>query len=404
MNIDNPALRISRKIADAALAGAREDKLLETFCTLLVLDGVPLARAVLGADTLHPVLEGRVFEWNASAPNVRQAEYGRSADAEENERWTHSPFYALAETNSGLLRRRLAGPDARLDFPVLEEVAARGMTDYVAMLTRFGESAAIGGLDSIYSSWATDRAEGFDDTHVAMLELLMPILASAVKGASLRRIAETIAETYLGFDAGRRVLRGTIGRGTAERIEAALWFSDLRGFTRLVDAEAPDRVIPLLNDYADAVVTAIHESGGQVLKFMGDGVLAIFVGADVAEGCERALGAARVALARSGEVSARRATEGLGTTEAYLGLHVGAVYYGNIGSADRLDFTVIGPAVNEVSRIAGMCKSLERPVVASQAFAASFHTPARALVSLGRYALRGIERPQELFTLDPDAT
>src|SRR5512145_727550 len=177
MDIENPALRISRKIADAALAGAREDKLLDTFCRLLVKDGVPLARAVLGADTLHPVLEGRVFEWNASASSVRQAEYGRSASAEEDTRWTRSPFHALAEKNSGLLRRHLTGPDAELDFPILEEVAARGMTDYVAMLTRFGEHAAIGGLDSIYSSWATDRAEGFDDTHVAMLELLMPILA-----------------------------------------------------------------------------------------------------------------------------------------------------------------------------------------------------------------------------------
>ncbi len=403
MDIESPALRIARKIADAALAGAREDKLLDTFCGLLVKDGVPLARAVLGADTLHPVLEGRVFEWNASAASVRQAEYGRSASAEEDARWTQSPFHALATTNSGLLRRRLAGPAAQLDFPVLAEIAEHGMTDYVAMLTRFGEHAVIGGLDSIYSSWATDRAAGFDDSHIAMLELLMPMLASAVKGASLRRIAETIAETYLGFDAGRRVLRGTIRRGTAERIEAALWFSDLRGFTRLVDAEAPDRVIPLLNDYADAVVTAIHDGGGQVLKFMGDGVLAIFVGADVAEGCARALAAARVALARSGEVSVRRAGEGRGTTEVYLGLHVGAVYYGNIGSADRLDFTVIGPAVNEVSRIAGMCKSLERPVVASQAFAATCGAQASALVSLGRYALRGIERPQELFTLEPDA-
>jgi adenylate cyclase len=228
----------------------------------------------------------------------------------------------------------------------------------------------------------------------------MPAVSSSILGRSLSRIADTLVETYLGRDAGRRVLRGTINRGVAERLHTVLWYSDLKGFTRLVDTVAPELIIPLLNDYADAIVSSIHEYDGQVLKFIGDGLLATFEASEPAAACGRALEAARAALQRVEELNAARRANELPVTGFYLALHVGEVFYGNIGSAERLDFTVIGPAVNEVSRIAGMSRTLEQDILFSSAFAEAAGAARQQLVSLGRYALRGVARPQELFTLD----
>jgi adenylate cyclase len=211
----------------------------------------------------------------------------------------------------------------------------------------------------------------------------------------------TLMETYLGRDAGRRVLGGRIMRGVAERIDAVIWFSDLRGFTRIADT-APEQAIPLLNDYSDAIVSAIHEHGGDVLKLIGDGTLAIFTAANRTNACGAALSAAVAAREGIAELNRRRVADGRPVTEMYLGLHLGEVFYGNVGSRERLDFTVIGPAVNEASRIAAMCRSVDQPVLMSSAFA-GVGDIRRRLVSVGRYALRGVARPQELFTLDPDA-
>jgi adenylate cyclase len=220
-----------------------------------------------------------------------------------------------------------------------------------------------------------------------------------VKSASLGRVAGTLVETYLGRDPGRRVLQGRIKRGVPERIEAVLWFSDLRGYTRLSDTATPEEIIPLLNHYADAVISAIHDEGGDVLKLIGDGTLAIFTSEDRGRACEAALAAAANARRGVAEANLDRGALGLPVTEIYLGLHIGDVFYGNIGSKERLDFTVIGPAVNEVSRIAAMCRSVEQPLLVSTAFASAMGDARSRLISVGRYALRGVQRPQELFTI-----
>ena len=180
----------------------------------------------------------------------------------------------------------------------------------------------------------------------------------------------------------------------------------LEGAPCVTDSAPPDEIIPLLNDYAEAVISAIHANGGEVLKLIGDGTLAIFRTdggiADQADACRRALAAEASLREHVAAVNARRANEGRPTTSVYLGLHVGDVFYGNIGSDDRLDFTVVGPAVNEVSRIASMCRSVDRSVVLSADFAAATSEQERAsLVSVGRFALRGVGRAQELFTIDP---
>ena len=353
-------------VTEAGLAGMSEPDLLRGFCERANAAGVPLARAIVGVDTLHPVHEGRVFRWYPDRADLSAfGEYGRISESSEAEEvWRRSPWYHLVESGGSLFRRNLARGDSA-DFSIIKELRAEGLTDYVALIHRFAAKGVIGEMDCVYSSWSTGAPEGFTDDQIGVLLQLAPSLALAIKCGSLTRIAETLVETYLGRDAGRRVLSGRIARGVADRIEAVLWYSDLRGYTRITDTAPPDQVIPLLNDYADAIVSAVHEAGGDVLKLIGDGTLAIFNAEDRGHACRCALNAEALARDRIAALNERRAAEQLPLTQAYLGLHIGEVFYGNIGSQDRLDFTVVGPAVNEVSRIAAMCRSAERDVLVS---------------------------------------
>lgn len=319
-------------------------------------------------------------------------EYGRTSEGEAQANWQRSPFYYLLSTGGDELRQQSSEFD---DFNLSRDLQAQGQTDYVVFVNRFAGDGVIGEMDCVYSFWATKRPDGFRDDDLGALRRLVPALSPA-------RIPGTLAEVYLGRDAGQRVVRGRIQRGVADRISAVLWFSDLRGYTTISDTADPEEIIPLLNDYADAVICAVHDAGGDGLKLMGDGTLAIFKADDPAEACAAALQAETALRVSLKELNARRAGEGRPVTQVYLGLHIGEVFYGNIGSTDRLDFTVVGPAVNEVSRIASICRSVDRHLVVSSAFAAQAPEAARAhLVSLGRYALRGVGRAQELFTLDP---
>jgi adenylate cyclase len=220
--------------------------------------------------------------------------------------------------------------------------------------------------------------------------------------AAQSRLAGTLVTTYLGRDAGRRVLQGGISRGGVEKISAVLWFSDLTGYTRLSEEMASDQLITLLNDYAEAVITAVHDAGGDVLKLIGDGVLAIFSGAELEKVSLAALAAGRALGLRLRELAEKRSAEGLPVANVHLGVHFGDVFYGNIGSPDRLDFTVVGPAVNEVSRIAAMCHSVDRRILCSSEFIDLLPVEEKAnFVSVGRFALRGVGGAKHLYTLDP---
>ena len=387
-------------VIEAGLAGLDESAILTVLCERLLALGVPLARANIVIDTLHPVYGGRAFTWKREKMKTALSEYGRRRELED--RWERSPFYHLELSGEQLLRRRLTA-ETIPEFPILADLKAEAITDYIAMASRFAAEGVVGEMDCVYASWATDAPQGFDDKFIGNLERLMPSVALAMKSASLARIAETLVETYLGRDAGRKVLAGRIERGVADRIDAVLWFSDLRNYTRISDLAEPEHIIPLLNEYADAILSAIHDRGGDVLKLMGDGTLAIFTAADRASACHVALAAAESARGAVALVNQRRAAENLPITDMYLGLHVGEVFYGNIGSRERLDFTVVGPAVNEVSRIAGLCRSVDQPLLVSSAFASAIGEPNNRLVSVGRYALRGVGKPQHLFTLDRES-
>ena len=388
-------LSIADWLTRAALDGEPEGALVEGFCTRASAAGLPIARVVVFIDTLHPVYEGRALQWKAGEGLIKSTDYGRTVRGEGLERWQQMPHYELRESGADLLRLTPAA-DAR--YGLMREIHADGMTDYLAMIHRFAPAGALGEMDCCYSGFTTDRPDGFGEADIAAIRRLKPYLALGVKSVALRRVASTLVETYLGRDAGRRVLEGQIERGVADWIEAVLWFSDLRDFTRIADGCEPHAVIGLLNDYADAVISSIHAHGGDVLKLMGDGVLAVFTAESRGDD---ALAAAAEARARVAELNARRSESGEPTTGLYLGLHLGEVFYGNIGSIERLDFTVVGPAVNEVSRIAALCRSLDQPVLVSSAFAAAVGSAGR-LVGVGRYALRGVKRPQELFTIETE--
>jgi adenylate cyclase len=403
---------LSAWLTQAGLAGTPETEIISVFCDRCVAAGIPLARAHVAIDTLHPVHEGSLFRWGYSPNEASVHEYGRtslagvdapgpvSLDAQATEVWRRSPFNNMLQTGASLLRRRL-NADTKDEFSMLADWLAAGMTDYVAITTRLAAEGVIGEMDAVYSSWGTTAAEGFNDDQIAKLKHVVPYLALAIKSVSLARMTRTLMETYLGRDAGQRVLSGRILRGVAEQIDAVVWFSDLRGFTRITDT-APEQAIPLLNDYSDVIVSAIHEHRGDVLKLIGDGTLAMFTAKDRTHACGAALSAAIAAREGVAELNRRRATEGKPITDMYLGLHVGEVFYGNVGSRERLDFTVIGPAVNEASRIAAMCRSVDQPVLMSSAFA-EVDGVRRRLISVGRYALRGVAHPQELYTFDPEA-
>jgi adenylate cyclase len=394
--------KLATWLAKAGLEGRTETALVAGFCSRAVAGGLPLVRALVLIDTLHPIHEGRAFRWEREKPEATLTEYGRTSEGEALERWRTSPWYRMLADGDALLRRRIAA-DGELEFPSFGELREAAITDFVATLDRFAEDGVIGEMDAFYSSWMTDRAGGFTDEEIGALKRLTPFLGLAIKSASLARIAETLVETYLGRDAGRRVLRGRIERGVTDRIKTVLWYSDLRSYTRISDTSPPEEIIPLLNDYADAIVSSIQEHSGDVLKLIGDGVLAIFPAAERTRACAAALEAARGAHEAVAALNARRSEKSLPSTEMYLGLHIGEVFYGNIGSKERLDFTVVGPAVNEVSRIAAMCRSVDQPILLSAAFTESCVDYRPAFASVGRFALRGVGRPQELFTLDLEA-
>jgi adenylate cyclase len=390
-------------VTEAALAGRSEPDMLDGFGQRLVAAGVPLATALVIIDTLHPIYEGHAFRWFRDKPETTATGYGRTTEGGEvAERWQRSTFYRLIETGEPMLRRRITA-EAVAEFPGLAQELSEGLTDYLAFMTRFASEGAIGEMDCVYSHWVADGADGFTEANIASLTRLMPFLALAMKSATLARMAGTLAETYLGRDAGKLLMSGRIARGVADRIEAVLWFSDLRGYTKITDTAAPEAIIPLLNDYAEAIISAVQENGGDVLKLIGDGVLAIFRAEDGGHASRRALDATVAAGRGIAALNERRAAAGLPVTQMYLGLHIGEVFFGNIGSRDRLDFTVVGPAVNEASRIAAMCRSVDQPVLVSAAFAKAHGEIGTRLVSVGRYALRGVGRPQELFTLDMEA-
>jgi adenylate cyclase len=388
---------LTQWIISQGLQGTHETKLLEGLCAQLINARVPLLRVNICQPTLHPIIGGHLFIWRRDQPGAVEEDWARNVAAAGGDA-SATPFGHMMAEHTPMFRRRLA-QNGQSDFKMLDRFRSEGATDYFALQTTFGQAQRLGPANRVLTSWLTDAPEGFNDEHLATIEGVMPALSLAVKSASTYRVAKGLIETYLGRDAGQRVLGGTIERGAGETIRAALWSCDLQGFTKLADTTPRDRVLALMHDYFECMVMTIDEHRGHVLKFIGDGILAIFNRNDDRASCHAALEAAEQAMQRVAQVTAKRRANGLPVTRFYIGLHLGNVLYGNIGAPNRLDFTVIGPAVNEVSRMEAMCRALDQELVMSATFAQVAKTSSDRLVSLGRYALRGVRKPQELFTL-----
>jgi len=385
----------------SVLAGADEAQLMAEVCDGLVQAGVPLSRVALAGDLLDPTFDGQGVRWKRGEGATRSS-FLRNAGDGSSEDWRRSPFFPLVEGGVDRIRRRLDASYVPGEFPVLDEFRGRGATDYVAMIVRVGGAVRLGETNGVTASWLTDAPGGFDDAQLDLIADILPTLAAMFLWQSTRLMARTLVTTYLGRDAADRVLAGDIVRGKASRIQAVVWFSDLVGFTRITDGAAADVVMAMLNDYAEAQVDAIERNGGHVLKFIGDGLLAIFPNASAQASCVRALDAAVELRSRIRDLNLHRRDQGLPVTDTHLALHLGELLYGNIGGPRRLDFTVLGAAVNEASRIVAISGSLDQSVIVSTAFAEAAGAARSRLVSLGRYAMKGVARPQELYTLDVD--
>src|SRR5262252_1081451 len=376
-----------RAIADWLVDGARSavqpQEVLAQLCDRLVASGIPLWRVAVFVNTLHPQIIGRRFIWRPGADvEISEGRFGLFDTPEFRE----NPVARVYATRNAL-RRRLADPDCAIDFPILQELRAEGVTDYMALPLLFTDGAVH------VVTCTTKEPGGFTDAQIASIEAIITPLARVAEIRALRRTASTLLDTYVGHDAGERILAGQIRRGDIEKIHAAIWLSDMRGFTALADSLPPRVMIDLLNRYFDCQVPVILEHGAEVLKFMGDGLLAIFANADNAtEACKRALTAARQAQANIAAL-ANSAMPGL---RFGLALHIGDVLYGNIGSGNRLDFTCIGPAVNCAARIEKLASQLERAILASGEFAR--YCPGD-FTALGDFSLAGFSAPQPIFDL-----
>ncbi len=390
------------------LDGAPADILLDGLCNRLREAGVPLSRVFVGMRTLHPQWGGYGYTWRPDLDAVEPAQFERGGEYEENV--ANSPFGHLIrqletagrEAEPWLhLRRRLTGPLPQFDFPNLEGHAAAGATDYFAEVFRFGADGDPSRGTGIGYSFTTDQAEGFADDDILLLQAVLPVISLAMMTHAGHTIAAGLLAAYLGADAGRRVHAGAVARGSVETVRAVLWYADIRSFTAIADGTPGLALIEMLDEIFETLTAPLRARGGQVLKFIGDGMLAIFssTAAMHEETCRRALDAAIEAMQAIDRLNDARRAAGKSVVAVDLALHLGEVFYGNVGAADRLDFTVIGPAVNEAARIETLCEPLGHKVLVSAEFAAAVTGDTR-LRPLGWHRLRGVREEREVYALD----
>ena len=374
-----------------ASSGSREGSIeasLQRVCDAVLAQGFSLRRVQILILTQHPEVSSTVYTWRPER-GVHGQSFGH--DVERSDAYRGSTI-AMVQSTGRRVRVRLDDPDDRRRFPQLDPLAAEGMTDYIAEPLRFSD-----GRMSI-ATFTTDAPEGFTAEAEGLLDSVAPTLAIRAEVRSIQHAMESLLTTYLGPNAAERVLRGEFRRGTGTTMTAAIWYCDLRHFTEWSDQLGAVEMVRLLDQYFEAIAGAIEEQGGEILKFIGDAALAVFpVDGDATAACRRAYTAASDALGRMGRLNAARAAHDAAPLEMAIALHLGDVFYGNIGGRRRLDFTVIGPAVNEVTRIEGLSKSMGVPLIVSQEFADAARLPGTE--PLGDHVLRGVATPKALYTV-----
>jgi adenylate cyclase len=385
-----------KRIADWLIDGARSvvspPLIVAKICERLVAAGLPLWRVGVFVRTLHPDILGVNFIWK---PGAEVAVGSADFDLLESPEFRNSPL-AIVFGEGREVRHLIDDPESKR-FPFLDDMRAEGVTDYIALPLH----ATDGTVHA--TSWTTRQPGGFSDEQLNGLRSLMPPLARVVEITNQRRKASILLDTYVGNRAGERILGGQIRRGHTETMHAAIWLSDLRGFTALSDRLPAETVVDILNHYFDCQVPAIRSHGGEVLKFMGDGLLAVFpiaeADGDIHQVCARVLEAARESRA---SVHAMQYPIGE-TVERFrfgVALHVGKILYGNIGGGNRLDFTCIGPAVNLAARLEKIAGRLSRTIVVSAGFAGIC---AGGWTDLGEFPIAGFSKAERVYGLADEA-
>ncbi len=396
--------RIAAWLAESGLRGETELTLLNGFCERCRAIGIAVSRAIVIIDTLHPIYEGRGFRWREDETDEAPLlEFKRDIDGAQTEGWQNSPFYHLIQRGGGELRCKLhAGETA--GFQAIEELRVEGQTDYFAKVHLFAPDAIIGEMDNLASRWTTAQPGGFSDAEITALQHLTPILGLAIKSASLARVPVAVVEAYLGRDAGRRVLAGRMSRGITEKMNAVLWFSDMRGYTTLSETIASDQLIPLLNDYAEAVISAVHGAGRQCAEADGRRHAGDLHRCRSGRGllCRRCApkptsGNGSQTSTHAGPRRANRSAPSISAcTSATSSTAISAARTGSTSplSARRSTRSAASPpcAAPPTATSCSQRLSARRCRVTSEA----------SWSCVGRYALRGVGRAQELFTLDPE--
>jgi adenylate cyclase len=380
------------------LSGARRIEntveLVDELSWRLVAAGVPLTRVTVSLPTLHPQFLNNGYRWSRALGRCEEMLVGHGI--RDSAVFLNSPMHRVF-IRGETVRRHLTGDKARRDFPILEELASEGMTDYLALPVELSDGRRMA------ITVATDRDGGFTRQDFATLESLVGLLAPLLEIHVMRGITRNLLNAYLGAQIGQRVLAGEIERGRGEMTRAVIWFCDLRGFTALAERLKEEDVVTFLDAYFERVVSALRARDGEVLKFLGDGLIAIFPVPDIelaANATRRACEAACAAIADVDALAGHPSLGGEPVPRICVSLHVGNVFYGNIGAADRLDFTVIGPAVNLVARVDQLTKTVDRRILMTADFA---KVCGQKLESLGKHAIRGVAEPIEIFGLQPDA-
>jgi adenylate cyclase len=384
--------KVAEWLTQAALTGENLENVVRGFCDRMAASGLPIARVHLTFSMLHPLYDALGFTWRrASGVTIE----GYRHSGEKPERFLQSPYYHLLTNNLDYMRRRIDA-EGPAEFPIFEELRKEKVTDYIAFVQTFGDGSAQG----MMGSWATDGASGFSEEMIGALLRMQNHLALAAKMAVLGKLANNMLTTYLGGDAGKRVLNGQIRRGDGETIRAALVMGDMRQSTMFAEKEGRQAYIDTLNEFFDAIAAPFNRNGGEIMSFLGDGFLAVYPCGRHKDpskvACRAALAAVFQAQARVAALNEARLEKKMGAVRYGIGLHVGNVMFGNVGLRDRLTFSAFGAAVNEVQRLQSLTKKYSQEVVASQAFAGY---SGGEWVSLGEEKLRGVR--QKLTVLHP---
>ena len=361
---------------------------IERLCEQMDSRGAPVWRIIIGHPTLHPEISAVSYLWErGQTAKERRVGHGMR----ERGDYLGSPIEYI-HTHKTRYRRDLKVLDSQKDHRLLHRLAAQGGTDYLGLPVLFTNDVM--GVATI----ATDRVGGFCDADIDALDAIMTVATPVIELHALRFLSISMLDIYVGHRTGARILNGQIGRNDAEMIEAAIWFSDLRDFTPLTEQLPLPKLLDSLNAYFDLVAAAVAAHGGEILKFIGDAMMIVFPVTgkkDATAVCTAAYDAAVDAFASLDAFNHRRRRAKVPELNFGVGLHFGEVIYGNVGAAERLDFTVIGAAVNHTARLESLTKTVGSPMLMSRPFTDCI---TRDFEFVGVFPMKGIAEPQEAFT------